>query len=60
MSSEIIQNSNDKCTKNDVSDATDEDIVDPWNVLGKSETGVDYDKLIGEFTNLTFYSRNVS
>ena len=60
MSSEIIQNSNDaKYTKNDASDATEEDIVDPWNVLGKSETGVDYDKLIGESTNSTFYTRNV-
>lgn len=25
-----------------------EDFVDPWNVASKSETGVDYDKLISE------------
>lgn len=24
----------------------DEDIVDPWNVVGKADTGIDYDKLI--------------
>lgn len=27
----------------------EEDIVDPWNVQSKSETGVDYDKLIGTY-----------
>lgn len=27
----------------------DEDIVNPWNVCGKSDTGIDYDKLISEF-----------
>ena len=26
-----------------------EDIVDPWNVVSKSDTGIDYDKLIGFF-----------
>lgn len=26
----------------------DEDFVDPWNVVSKSATGVDYDKLISE------------
>lgn len=25
----------------------DGDIVDPWNVQSKSQTGVDYDKLLG-------------
>lgn len=25
----------------------DDDVVDPWNVTSTSETGVDYDKLIG-------------
>lgn len=24
----------------------DEDFVDPWNVVSKSNTGIDYDKLI--------------
>lgn len=27
----------------------DDDIVDPWNVQSKSETGIDYDKLISKF-----------
>lgn len=27
----------------------DDDIVNPWNVCGKSETGIDYDKLISNF-----------
>ncbi|XP_053613352.1 tryptophan--tRNA ligase, cytoplasmic [Plodia interpunctella] len=27
----------------------DDDVVDPWNVAGKSETGIDYDKLIKRF-----------
>lgn len=26
----------------------DDDFVDPWNVESKSDTGVDYDKLIRE------------
>lgn len=40
-----------------------EDVVDPWNVTSASEKGVDYDKLIGEFTvKQPFYqgNRNVS
>lgn len=28
----------------------DEDFVDPWTVAGKSETGIDYDKLIRKYT----------
>ncbi|XP_072930137.1 tryptophan--tRNA ligase, cytoplasmic [Epargyreus clarus] len=27
----------------------DDDVVDPWNVASKSETGIDYDKLIQRF-----------
>ena len=27
----------------------DDDFVDPWTVTGKSETGIDYDKLISKF-----------
>jgi hypothetical protein len=27
----------------------DDDVVDPWNVTSKSDTGIDYDKLISEF-----------
>lgn len=26
----------------------EDDVVDPWNVTGKSQTGIDYDKLISE------------
>lgn len=26
-----------------------DDLVDPWNVESKNDTGVDYDKLISEF-----------
>lgn len=28
-------------------DEEDDDIVDPWTVSSKSQTGVDYDKLVG-------------
>jgi hypothetical protein len=31
-----------------VNSDTEEDVVDPWNVVSKSQTGVDYDKLIGK------------
>lgn len=43
MSAEITNNVNNF-------DANDEedDVVDPWNVVSKSETGIDYDKLISE------------
>lgn len=27
----------------------DDDFVDPWNVSSKSETGIDYDKLISKY-----------
>lgn len=30
----------------------DDDYVDPWTVAGKSETGIDYDKLISKFKKL--------
>lgn len=34
----------------------DDDFVDPWTVSSKSETGIDYDKLISEcfITDLKF------
>lgn len=32
----------------------DDDVVDPWNVAGKSETGIDYDKLISKLTKNSF------
>lgn len=33
----------------DGADADEEDFVDPWNVVSKSQTGIDYDKLIKRF-----------
>ena len=36
----------DESHKNDEEQA--DDIVDPWTVTSKSDTGVDYDKLISE------------
>ncbi|CAK1551001.1 unnamed protein product [Leptosia nina] len=32
-----------------ISVTEDDDFVDPWNVAGKSQTGIDYDKLIKRF-----------
>lgn len=29
----------------------DDDFVDPWTVAGKSETGIDYDKLISKWNS---------
>ncbi|GLV40236.1 Tryptophanyl-tRNA synthetase [Carabus blaptoides fortunei] len=43
MSSEKVEN-NIECIKD-----TDDDIVNPWNVVSKSDTGIDYDKLIKRF-----------
>jgi len=31
-----------------VDSGTEEDVVNPWNVVSKSQTGVDYDKLISK------------
>jgi len=31
----------------------EEDVVDPWNVASKSQTGIDYDKLISQFLFFT-------
>ncbi len=36
----------------------DDDVVDPWNVVSKSETGVDYDKLISKIY-VCLYSINL-
>ncbi|GBM56984.1 Tryptophan--tRNA ligase, cytoplasmic [Araneus ventricosus] len=55
MSATEIENNVDKrmdngCEKEtENSESTDGDIVDPWNVVSSSETGVDYDKLIDRF-----------
>nr|CAH7761868.1 unnamed protein product [Callosobruchus chinensis] len=43
MSGELVNSINNIALNND------EDIVDPWNVVSKSETGVDYDKLVQKF-----------
>lgn len=32
-------------------DDGDDDVVNPWNVVSKSETGVDYDKLISKHSS---------
>lgn len=42
MSGELANNVNNLSINND-----EDDVVDPWNVVSKSDTGVDYDKLIG-------------
>ncbi|XP_018560936.1 tryptophan--tRNA ligase, cytoplasmic [Anoplophora glabripennis] len=47
MSGEIINNINHLNLNNDNDE--NEDVVDPWNVVSKSETGVDYNKLIQKF-----------
>jgi tryptophanyl-tRNA synthetase len=39
-----MNNSNIKCE-----DESEEDVVNPWNVVSKSETGIDYDKLISKY-----------
>lgn len=44
MSGEAAPNTN-----NSNDEQNQEDIVDPWNVVSKSEKGVDYDKLIKRF-----------
>jgi tryptophanyl-tRNA synthetase len=39
-----MKNSNVNCE-----DESEEDVVNPWNVVSKSETGIDYDKLISKY-----------
>lgn len=36
--------------KSDHQQNEDDDIVNPWDVVSKSQTGVDYDKLISKST----------
>ncbi|XP_069682956.1 tryptophan--tRNA ligase, cytoplasmic isoform X2 [Periplaneta americana] len=36
-------------TCNDKTSTEEEDVVNPWNVVSKSDTGIDYDKLIKRF-----------
>lgn len=44
--SEAIGDAGDKEPK--ANTASEEDIVDPWNVTSASSAGIDYDKLIGK------------
>ncbi len=47
-SSESTATTVDNSVKNlTVQDGEDDDKVDPWNVTSASDTGVNYDKLIG-------------
>lgn len=39
----------DRLQVGDEENAGEEDVVDPWNVVSKSVTGIDYDKLIKRF-----------
>ena len=52
MAKEIatVQNNLDISNSNVCEGGTEEeeDVVNPWNVVSKSETGVDYDKLISK------------
>ena len=41
---------NDIKIAEDSSNNVEEDIVDPWKVVGSSAKGVDYDKLISEYS----------
>lgn len=51
MSKLTVESTNDT----GAGDADNDDFVDPWNVVSKSATGVDYDKLISKFKNYFFY-----
>lgn len=33
----------------DQSETLDNDVVDPWNVVSASDSGIDYDKLISKY-----------
>lgn len=39
---------NGSCANTQENAEDDGDIVDPWNVTSKSDTGIDYDKLISK------------
>ncbi|KAJ3649530.1 hypothetical protein Zmor_021270 [Zophobas morio] len=50
MSGEIINNIENLSVNEKIDNGeVDDDFVDPWNVVSKSETGIDYDKLIKKF-----------
>lgn len=39
----------DKSQMTDQSKGGEDDVVNPWNVESKSNTGIDYDKLISKY-----------
>lgn len=48
-----LQSSIEENTSNISLDIKEEDdVVDPWNVQSKSQTGVDYDKLIRKYCQI--------
>ncbi|EFA07367.1 tryptophan--tRNA ligase, cytoplasmic [Tribolium castaneum] len=49
MSGEVINEVNNLQVTEKTKDDVDDDFVDPWNVVSKSEKGIDYDKLITKF-----------
>lgn len=49
-----VQNGIANLEVNENGQKVEEDVVDPWNVVSTSETGVDYDKLISKFFRI-FY-----
>jgi hypothetical protein len=44
-----MNNSNVNCE-----DGSEEDVVNPWTVVSKSETGIDYDKLISKYMSRVY------
>lgn len=46
--SEELNNVLDNESGNNDKSSQDEDIVDPWNVMSKADTGIDYNKLISK------------
>ncbi len=57
MSSHEVENMADLKIEENV--AVEEDFVDPWNVASKSETGIDYDKLIRKSDVILQYNANL-
>lgn len=49
MSGEVINEVNNLQVSEKTKDEVEDDFVDPWNVVSKSEKGIDYDKLISTF-----------
>lgn len=49
MSNKSLENIVQESLKLDENASNNEDVVTPWDVASSSVTGVDYDKLIGNF-----------